>query len=121
MNLRNEKREQLKAQYRSTDEYKVKQQEVHEACITVYQAELKLNINLSLRISCYCGYELHDEKDVEKAEKGIMAKVEEEYVSNTYITPALPSEEKLTQDLIFESLMSDGIETLMDTFIEKYL
>ena len=46
---------------------------------------------------------------------------EEEYVSNTYITPALPSEEKLTQDLIFESLMSDGIETLMDTFIEKYL
>lgn len=120
-NLKNEKRQQLKEEYRLTDEYKVKQNEIHEACITVYQAALKLDLKLGIRISCYCGYELCNEKDIEYAEKAIMGKVEDEYVSKVYTVPSLPSEEKLTQDLIFESLMSDGIEVLMDKFIEQYL
>jgi hypothetical protein len=119
--LRNEKREQLRKEYRETDEYKVKQHEVHEACITVWQASLKLNLKLGIRISCYCGYDMYSEKDVEDAEKHIMAKVEDEYVSKVYDFPSLPTEETLTQDLIFESLMSDGIEVLMDKFIEQYL
>ena len=50
-----------------------------------------------------------------------MDKIENDYVSNMYTTPTLPSEETLTQDLIFESLMSEGIEELMDKFIESYL
>jgi hypothetical protein len=64
---------------------------------------------------------MYSEKDVEDAEKHIMAKVEDEYVSKAYDFPSLPTEETLTQDLIFESLMSDGIEVLMDKFIEQYL
>ena len=120
-NLRNEKREQLKQQYRSADEYKAKQREVHEVCITIYQASLKLDLKLGVRISCYCNYEINNEKDVEYAEKHIMDRIEDDYVSNTYITPNLPSEDKLTQELIFESLMSEGIEELINKFIENYL
>ncbi len=121
MRLRNEKEEQLKVKYRETDEYKIMQQEVHEACISVWQASLKLNLRLGIRISCYSGYDMYDEKDVENAEKGIMEKIERDYVAKTYCPVHLPSEETLTQDLIFESLMSDGIETLMNNFIEQYL
>ena len=120
-NLRNEKREQLKQQYRSTDEYKAKQREVHEVCITIYQASLKLGLKLGVRISYYCNYEINNEKDVEYAEKHIMDRIEDDYVSNIYITPTLPSEDKLTQELIFESLMSEGIEELINKFIENYL
>ena len=71
INLRNEKREQLKQQYRSTDEYKAKQREIHEVCITVYQTSLKLDLKLGIRISCYCNYEMDSEKSVEYAEKHI--------------------------------------------------
>ena len=121
MKLRNEKEEQLKAQYRLTDEYKVKQREVHEACISVWQASIKLDLKLGIRISCYCGYDMYNEKDVENAEKNMMEKIEKDYVAKTYCPNHLPSEETLTQDLIFESLMSDGIEVLMNNFIEQYL
>jgi len=121
LDLRNEKREQLKQYYRSTDEYKAKQLEVHEACISVYQASLKLNLKLGIRISCYSGYDMYNDKDVERAEKAIMDRIEDDYVSENYITSILPSEETLTQDLIFESLINDEIEVLMNNFIEKYL
>jgi hypothetical protein len=119
--IHEEKKQQLLKEYRETDEYRVKRNEAHEACTSVWQASLKLNLNLGVRITCYCGYDLYKEEDVETAEKVIMKKVEEKYLSKVYVAPKLPSEETLTQDLIFESLMSDGIETLMDKFIEKYL
>ena len=43
------------------------------------------------------------------------------YVQDNDTTKCIPSEESLVTDLIFESLTSDGVEELMNKFIERYL
>ena len=121
MNIQENKREKIKKEYVLTDEYKVKQNEVHEACITVAQTAIKLGTKMGISISYYCSYDLGNEKDVETAEKAIMSKILNDYVSEVYNAPNVPSEDELVTDLIFESLTSEGIEQLMDKFIEPYL
>ena len=121
INLQEAKKQKIKSDYVLTDECKAKQHEIHEACVTVYQTSLKVGIKMGMRVSYYCTYDICDEKDIENAEKHFMDKVLEEYVNQVYPAPSIPREDDLVTDLIFESLMAEGIEDLMNKFIEPYL
>ena len=44
-----------------------------------------------------------------------------DYIKEQDKTKTPPSEEQLVTDLIFQSLTSDKLEDLMNTFIEPYL
>ena len=121
IDLQEKKKKEIRDNYVLTDEYKAKQQEIHEVCITIYQASLKLGMNMGVRISYYCSFELSKEEDIEKAEEHLMSKILEDHVNKVYPAPIIPREEDLVTNLIFESLMADGIEQLMNKFIEPYL
>ena len=68
----------------------------------------------------YADMELNYLANYEKAEEVLSKELINKYVSEKDTTKSLPCEDVLITDLIFESLTSEGIEDLMNTFIEKY-
>ena len=122
MEHNNQVRNALRKEYKESDDYKNKQREVHETVITIYQTSLKINLALGICVSgkYYSGY-MYKLEDVKSVEENIMECIVNKYVKDNDTTKRIPSEESLVTDLIFESLTSDGIEELMNKFIEQYL
>ena len=115
-------RKDLRKEYMNSDDYKNKLKEAHEVAITVLQANLKLGIIMGVGVSGrYNTHYIYEEKDVEKVEQNIMDTFIDKYVQDNRNFKGIPSEDKLVTDLIFESLTSEGIEELMNKFIEQYL
>ena len=117
---RTQVREALKEEYKNSDDYKNKLREIHELVVTVWQTHLKTGLDYSIGTSRYNSQWLYTEKDIEEAEELLSKELINKYVSEKDTTKSLPCEDVLITDLIFESLTSEGIEDLMNTFIEKY-
>lgn len=115
-------RKKLRDSYIDSDDYKNKQREVHETLVTVYQTSLKVGLTLGVGVSGkYCSGYMYKLEDVKSVEKNIMDCIINKYIQDNDTTKCAPSEESLVTDLIFESLTSDGVEELMNKFIEQYL
>lgn len=113
-------RNTLRKEYKESDDYKNKRKEIHELVVTAWQTHLKTGLDYSIGVTRYGSQWLLNEEDVEKAEEYLSEELVTRYVSKKDTTKLIPSEDKLVTDLIFESLTSEGIEELMNIFIEKY-
>ena len=116
-----EVRKQMKDSYINSDDYKNKQREIHEMVIFVYQTQTKVGRKYGLACSSYNYQWMYNEDDIEKVIKRLCEDLVEDYVKEHDQTKNPPSEENLVTDLIFQSLTSDKLEDLMNTFIEPYL
>lgn len=113
---------ELEEQFKNSEDYKNKLREAHEVAVTIYQAGLKLGVTMGLTVSGrYSTHYIYKEEDIKDVEDTIMRPVIDNYVSEHYNFKNIPSEDNLVTDLIFESLTSEGIEDLMNKFIEPYL
>ena len=113
-------RNTLRKEYKESDDYKNKRREIHELVVTIWQTHLKTGQDYRIGATAYNSQWLLTEKDVENAEEYLSEELVTRYVSKKDTTKPMPSEDKLVTDLIFESLTSEGIEELMNTFIKKY-
>ena len=116
-----EVRKQMKDSYINSDDYKNKQREIHEMVMFVYQTQTKVGRKYGLACSSYNYQWMYNEDDIEKVIKRLCEDLVEDYVKEHDQTKNPPSEENLVTDLIFQSLTSDKLEDLMNTFIEPYL
>ena len=113
-------RNTLRKEYKESDDYKNKRREIHELVVTIWQTHLKTGQDYRIDVTSYNSQWLLTEKDVENTEEYLSEELVTKYVSKKDTTKLIPSEDKLVTDLIFESLTSEGIEELMNIFIEKY-
>ena len=113
-------RNTLRKEYKESDDYKNKRREIHELVVTIWQTHLKTGQDYRIGATQYSSQWLLTEKDVENTEEYLSEELVTRYVSEKDTTKPVPSEDKLVTDLIFESLTSEGIEELMNIFIEKY-
>lgn len=113
-------RNALRKEYKESDDYKNKRREIHELVVTAWQTHLKTGLDYSVGVTRYGSQWLYTEKDVENAEEHLSEELVTRYVNKKDTTKPVPCEDTLVTDLIFESLTSDGIEDLMNIFIEKY-
>ena len=119
---REQVRKDLREQFINSEDYKNKLREAHEVAVTVYQASLKIGTTLGIGVSGrYNTHYIYKEEDIKDIEEIIMNPVIDDYISEHSDFKNIPSEDKLVTDLIFESLTSEGINDLMDNFIERYL
>ena len=116
-----EVRKQMKDFYINSDDYKNKQREIREMVITVYQTQTKIGRKYGLACSTYNYQWLYSEDDIEKIVERLCEDIVTSYINEHDQTKNPPSEEQLVTDLIFQSLTSDKLEDLMNTFIEPYL
>ena len=116
-----EVRKQMKDDYVNSDDYKNKQREIREMVMFVYQTQTKIGRKYGLACSTYNYQWMYNEDDIEKVIKRLCEDLVEDYVKEHDQTKNPPSEEQLVTDLIFQSLTSDKLEDLMNTFIEPYL
>ena len=116
----NQVRDALRKEYKESDDYKNKRREIHELVVTIWQTHLKTGLDYRIGATQYSSQWLRTEKDVENTEEYLSEELVTRYVSEKDTTKSVPSEDTLVTDLIFESLTSEGIEELMNIFIEKY-
>ncbi len=114
-------RSALRKEYKESDDYKNKQREIREMVITVYQTQTKIGRKYGLACSTYNYQWMYNEDDIEKVVERLCEDLVADYIKEHDKTKNLPSEEQLVTDLIFQSLTSDRLEDLMNTFIEPYL
>lgn len=115
-------RKQLRENYLASDEYQNKLKEIHEIAIVVWQASVKVGLTLGIGISGHYGTSyMYKEEDIKDVEKRMSDALVSDYLHKNDTTKTLPTEDQLVTDLIFESLTSEGIEDLMNKFIEQYL
>lgn len=113
-------RNTLRKEYKESDDYKNKRREIHELVVTAWQTHLKTGLDYSISVTRYGSQWLCNEKDVENVEEHLSEALVTKYVNEKDTTKSVPQEDTLVTDLIFESLTSEGIEDLMNIFIEKY-
>lgn len=116
----NQVRDALRKEFKESDDYKNKLRDIHELLVTIWQTHLKTGLNYRIGATQYSSQWLYTEKDIENAEKYFSEELITKYVNEKDTTKPVPSEDTLVTDLIFESLTSEGIEELMNIFIEKY-
>ena len=116
----NQVRDALRKEYKESDDYKNKRREIHELVVTIWQTHLKTGLDYRIGATQYSSQWLRTEKDVENTEEYLSEELVTRYVNEKDTTKPVPSEDTLVTDLIFESLTSEGIEELMNIFIEKY-
>lgn len=118
----NQVRNALRKEYKESDDYKNKRKEIHELVVTTWQTHLKTGLDYSIGVSRYSSSQwLYAEEDIEKVEEYLSEALVSRYVNEKDTTKSIPHEDTLVTDLIFESLTSDGVEELMNKFIEQYL
>lgn len=118
----NQVRNALRKEYKESDDYKNKRKEIHELVVTTWQTHLKTGLDYSIGVSRYSSSQwLYAEEDIEKIEEYLSEALVSRYVNEKDTTKSIPHEDTLVTDLIFESLTSDGVEELMNKFIEQYL
>ena len=113
-------RDDLRKEYRESDDYKNKRREIHELVVIAWQTHLKTDLDFGINVSRYNTQWLYTEKDIEDVEKHLSEELVAKYVREKDTTKPVPNEDALVTDLIFESLTSEGIEELMNIFIKKY-
>lgn len=116
----NQVRDALRKEYKESDDYKNKRREIHELVVTIWQAHLKTGLDYSIGVTRYNSRWMLSETDIEDVEKYLSEELVTKYVKEKDTTKSVPNEDALVTDLIFESLTSEGIEELMNTFIKKY-
>ena len=116
----NQVRDALRKEFKESDDYKNKRREIHELVVTIWQTHLKTGLDYRIGATQYSSQWLRTEKDVENTEEYLSEELITSYVNEKDTTKSVPSEDTLVTDLIFESLTSEGIEELMNIFIEKY-
>ena len=116
----NQVRDALRKEFKESDDYKNKRREIHELVVTIWQTHLKTGLDYRIGATQYSSQWLRTEKDVENTEEYLSEELITRYVNEKDTTKSVPSEDTLVTDLIFESLTSEGIEELMNIFIEKY-
>ena len=116
-----EVRKQMKDAYTNSDDYKNKQREIREMVMFVYQTQTKVGRKYGLACSTYNYQWMYNEDDIEKIVERLCEDLIADYIKGLDKTKTPPSEEQLVTDLIFQSLTSDKLEDLMNTFIEPYL
>lgn len=116
----NQVRDALRKEFKESDDYKNKRREIHELVVTIWQTHLKTGLDYRIGATQYSSQWLRTEKDVENTEEYLSEELVTRYVNEKDTTKPVPSEDTLVTDLIFESLTSEGIEELMNIFIEKY-
>ena len=116
----NQVRDALRKEFKESDDYKNKRREIHELVVTIWQTHLKTGLDYRIGATQYSSQWLRTEKDVENTEEYLSEELVTKYVNEKDTTKSVPSEDTLVTDLIFESLTSEGIEELMNIFIEKY-
>ena len=113
-------RNTLRKEYKESDDYKNKRREIHELVVTIWQTHLKTGLDYSIGVTRYNSRWMLSETDIEDVEKYLSEELVTKYVKEKDTTKSVPNEDALVTDLIFESLTSEGIEELMNIFIEKY-
>ena len=116
----NQVRDALRKEFKESDDYKNKRREIHELVVTIWQTHLKTGLDYRIGATQYSSQWLRTEKDVENTEEYLSEELVTRYVNEKDTSKPVPSEDTLVTDLIFESLTSEGIEELMNIFIEKY-
>ena len=116
----NQVRDALRKEFKESHDYKNKRREIHELVVTIWQTHLKTGLDYRIGATQYSSQWLRTEKDVENTEEYLSEELVTRYVNEKDTTKSVPSEDTLVTDLIFESLTSEGIEELMNIFIEKY-
>ena len=111
----------MKDSYINSDDYKNKQREIHEMVMFVYQTQTKVGRKYGLACSTYNYQWMYNEDDIKKVIERLCEDLVADYIKEHDQTKNPPSEENLVTDLIFQSLTSDKLEDLMNTFIEPYL
>ena len=113
-------RNTLRKEYKESDDYKNKRREIHELVVTIWQTHLKTGLDYSIGVTRYNSRWMLSETDMEDVEKYLSEELVTKYIKEKDTTKSVPNEDALVTDLIFESLTSEGIEELMNIFIEKY-
>ena len=116
----NQVRDALRKEFKESDDYKNKRREIHELVVTIWQTHLKTGLDYRIGATQYSSQWLRTEKDVENTEECLSDELVAKYIRENDTTKPVPNEDALVTDLIFESLTSEGIEELMNIFIEKY-
>ena len=116
----NQVRDALRKEFKESDDYKNKRREIHELVVTIWQTHLKTGLDYSIGVTRYNSRWMLSETDMEDVEKYLSEELVTKYVKEKDTTKSVPNEDALVTDLIFESLTSEGIEELMNTFIKKY-
>ena len=111
----------MEEDYKNSDDYKNKRREIHEMVVTIWQVQLKVGMHYGITNRHYSSQHMYNEADIEKTEENLANDLIKQYVDDNDKTKYPPSEDNLVTDLIFESLTSEGIEELMNKFIEPYL
>ena len=111
----------MKDSYMNSDYYKNKQREIYEMVMFVYQTQTKIGRKYGLACSTYNYQWMYNEDDIKKVVERLCEDLVADYIKEHDETKSPPSEEQLVTDLIFQSLTSDKLEDLMNTFIEPYL
>ena len=117
----NQVRDAIRKEYKNSDDYKNKQREIYEMVMFVYQTQTKIGRKYGLACSTYNYQWMYSEDDIEKVVERLCEDLVADYIKEHDQTKNPPSEENLVTDLIFQSLTSDKLEDLMNTFIEPYL
>ena len=120
MEHNNQVRDAIRKEYKNSDDYKNKRREIHELLVTIWQTHLKTGLDYSIGVCRYNNRWMLTEKDMEDVEEYLSEELVTKYVKEKDTTKSVPNEDALVTDLIFESLTSEGIEELMNTFIKKY-
>ena len=117
-----EVREQLRKTFINSEDYKKQRKEVYEGVMAIYQAGLKVNLKFGVSVTgSYSTHHIEGLEGVDKVTDSLCEKLISRYLQEADKTKSVPSEDTLVTDLIFESLTSEGIEELMDKFIELYV
>lgn len=119
-NFNDETRENLKKEFENSEEYQNQLKEVHEMCVTVLQTSLKCNCEFGVLYSRWSYNTITNEEELMTAEKKTMESLTRKYVIEHDKTKQVPDEDSLVTDLIFESLMCEDVQGLIDKFLEKY-
>lgn len=112
-------REALRKKYVESKEYEAQRQEVYKMLTHIYQTSLKLGVTLGIRVpGCY-GLDIYKGEEITEYTNRVMREIVNNYLNNTYNKIRVPSIEDIVDDLIFDSLMCDDLQTLMNNYLVK--
>ena len=112
-------RESLKNKFKESKEYEAQRKEVYETLVHVYQTSLKIGETLGIRIPYCYGLDLYKEEEISEYTDRIMNQLTSNYADKNQNKIIVPAVEDIVDDLIFDSLMCDDLQTLMNNYLNK--
>ena len=112
-------REAAKKEFKESKEYEAQRQVIYELLVHIHQASLKIGEVLGIRMpSCY-SMDLYKEEEISEYTNNIMERLANRYAEKNAEKIMCPSIDTIVTDLIFDSLLCEDLQSLMDNYISK--